>query len=132
MSERPHHFRERYTTTEVDRINLRTYGWATRYVYRPSQEILEALHARALAEPEAVPAPTKKRHVILEDLSTADPAVADRNAAKGGDRHIAVRQEDGTQRLASYEVIDTDEDARRAFAPRRRYGDGDDEWASEL
>jgi Protein of unknown function (DUF4238) len=127
-----HHFSERYTTTRIDRINLQTYGWATRYVYGPSQEILESLHARALAEPEAVPAPTKKRHVILEDLSTADPAVAERNAAKGWDRHVAVRQEDGTQRLFSYEVIDTDEDARRAVAPRRRNDDGDDEWASAL
>jgi hypothetical protein len=90
-----HHFSERYTTTQIDRINLRTYGWATRYVYGPSQEILNTLHARALAEPEAVPAPTKKRHVILEDLDTADPAVAERNAARGWDRHIAVRQEDG-------------------------------------
>jgi NAD-dependent dihydropyrimidine dehydrogenase PreA subunit len=118
----PHRFAERYTSRQVERINLRTYGWATRYVYGRSAELLEDLHARAVTDPGAVPAPTKKRHVILEDLSTADPAVAERNRARGWDPYLSIREEDGSHRVVSYEVIDSDEDARRVVSPRAPRG----------
>jgi hypothetical protein len=114
-------------------INLRTYGWASRYIYGPSEEVLEELHERALADPEAVPAPAKKRLVMLEDLQTADPEVANRNAARGWDRYITIREDDGSHRLVSYEVIDSLEDARRSVAPRKLRLAGDQErWAAKL
>jgi hypothetical protein len=100
------------TTTQVDRINLRTYGWATRYVYGPSPEILERLHERA----DEAPKPIRKKMVLLEDPSTADPAVAERNAARGWDRYIP--DPGGSGRMMSYEVIDSDEAVRRSIAPR--------------
>ncbi len=126
-------FGTRETTRKVDVINLRTYGWASRYVYGPSTQVLEELHERALADPEAVPVPAKKRLVMLEDLSTADPEIAIRNAAQGWDRYVTVRDDDGSYRLVSYEVIDSIEDARRSVAPRR-LRDGRDQtyWASRL
>jgi len=102
------------TRKQVDRVNLRTYGWATRYVYGPSREILDALHERA----DDAPKPIRKRMVLLEDTDTADPAVADRNEARGWPRYFEQVQEDGSRRLVSYEVIDTDDDVRRALAPR--------------
>jgi hypothetical protein len=108
------------TVKQVTRINLRSYGSATRYVYGPSEDLLTSLHKAAQAEPASVPEPIKKRMVLLEDPSTADPAIADRNAAKGWPRYIAHQAEDGTSRPMSYEVIDTEDDARRAVAPRTR------------
>jgi hypothetical protein len=126
-------FGDRSVVKQVDRINLRTYGWATRFVYGPSADVLEALHARALADPEAVPVPAKKRLVMLEDLSTADPEVAVRNAARGWDRYVTMREKDGSYRLVSYEVIDSLDDARRSVAPRRLHeDDGEKQWASAL
>jgi hypothetical protein len=127
------HFSERETTKQVDRINLRTYGWASRYIYGHSAEVLEALHARALDDPQAVPAPAKKRVVMMEDLDTADPSVAERNAARGWDRYLQVREKDGSYRLVSYEVIDSLEDAQRSVAPRPGRPEADAErWPSRL
>jgi len=101
------------TTKQVDRINLRTYGWATRYVYGPSPDLLERLHERA----DQAPRPIRKRPVMLEDADRADPAVADRNAARGWPRYIDMPDNTGTMRTFSYEVIDTDDDARRSVSP---------------
>jgi hypothetical protein len=57
--------------------------------------------------------------VLLEDTDTADPAVAGRNEARGGwPRYFEQIQDDGSRRLVSYEVIETDDDVRRALAPR--------------
>jgi len=103
------------TTKQVDRINLRTYGWATRYVYGPSPDVLERLHERA----DEAPRPIRKRPVMLEDADRADPAVADRNAARGWPRYVP-DPSGKSDRLMSYEVIDTDDDARRSVSPRSR------------
>jgi hypothetical protein len=113
------HFSERGVVKQVDRINLRTYGWARRFIYGSSPEVLASLHARAVANPEAVPAPTKKRMVLLEDVSTADPEVAKRNRERGWDPYVLQRDEDGSFRTMSYEVIDSIEDAQNAVAPRK-------------
>lgn len=113
------HFTDRGVSKQVDLINLRTYGWARRFIYGSSSEVLEALHARAVADPKAVPAPTKKRMVLLEDLSTADPEVAQRNRERGWDPYVIQREEDGSYRTMSYEVIDSIEDAQKAVAPRK-------------
>ncbi len=98
----------------VDVINLRTYGWATRYVYGPSPEILEALHSRA----EEAPKPMRKRLVMTEDFDKADPAVVERNIARGWPPFIEMADEQGNVKKLSYEVIDTDDDARRSMSPR--------------
>jgi hypothetical protein len=111
-------FAVRDTTRQVDRANRFTYGFANRFVYGPTRKVLEDLYARATAEVDAFPRPIPKRLVLLEDLSTADPAVADANQAKGWDRYLAVSQDDGTERLVSYEVIDSFEDAMGAISPR--------------
>jgi hypothetical protein len=56
--------------------------------------------------------------VLLEDVDTADPGVADGNAARGWDRYLVVSDPDGVERLMSYEVIDSLEDAMKAISPR--------------
>ena len=54
----------------------------------------------------------------ISHVIPADPAVADANEAKGWDRYLVVREDDGTERLMSYEVIDSLEDAMAAISPR--------------
>jgi Protein of unknown function (DUF4238) len=107
----------RDTSKQVERLNRFTYAFADRWVYGPSADALEALHDQATNSPELFPTPIPKRMVLLEDLETADPRVADRNAARGWDRYLVVR-DDGVERLMSYEVIDSLEDAMEAIAPR--------------
>jgi hypothetical protein len=103
---------------QVAAINLRTYGWATRYVYGPSADLLTRLHERALAHPGEVPAATKKRSVICEDAATADPAIAAANVARGWAPYLTEQDADGSFRAMSYRVIDNVEDAMRAVSPR--------------
>jgi uncharacterized protein DUF4238 len=107
----------RQTARQVERINRFTYGFTDRWVYGPSYQVLDDLHAWARASPESVPVPVPKRLVLLEDLSTADPAVAEANINRGWDRYLLVKQDDGTDRPMSYEVIDSLEDAMKAIAP---------------
>lgn len=115
----------RDTVRQPERVNRRTYGWATRYVYGSSARLLEDLHAHAIAHPSDVPQPSPQRAVVFEDISTADPAVAARNVARGWPAYEHVRQEDGTYRPMSYEVIDTVEDARSAVSPYRPQPDAE-------
>ena len=104
------------TAKQVERINRRTYGFATRYVYGPSATVLEDLYAMAQAEPDAIPAPIKKQMVIFEDIATADPKVGDEHVARGWPRYV--EDPEGSGRLLSYEVHDSEEAARRSVAPR--------------
>lgn len=109
----------RTTERQVERLNRFTYGFAQHHVYGASQRQLESLHAWAQAQPDAVPKPIPKRTVLLEDLSTADPAVAEANRARGWDPYVLEQKEDGSKRPMSYEVIDSVQDAIRAIAPRK-------------
>jgi len=108
----------RETSKQVERLNRFTYSFADRWVYGPSASALEALHDQAARSPELFPTPTAKRYVFIEDLDTADPKVADRNAARGWDRYLVETGPDGARRLVSYEVIDSLDDAMEAIAPR--------------
>lgn len=109
-------FAVRQTAKQVDRINRRTYGFATRFVYGPTAEVIEDLHELAQRDPDSIPKQIKKRLVMFEDPDTADPKIADENAARGWDRYIA--DPEGSGRMLSYEVLDSEEAARRSVAPR--------------
>jgi hypothetical protein len=85
------HLAVRNTKRQVRSINLRTYGWATRYVYGPSAEALTELHEFALADPDDVPRRTPHRHVILEDPEIADPALLPFGAGAGSLRKSGSR-----------------------------------------
>jgi hypothetical protein len=96
-------FSIRHTAKQIERINRFTYGFADRWVYGPSRALLHQLHDWAEISPDEVPRPIPKRLVLLEDLSTADPSVAEANAARGWDRYLMVRQPDGSEVAMSYE-----------------------------
>jgi hypothetical protein len=85
-------------------------------VYGPSAEVLEDLYALAQAEPDAIPVPVRKSMVLFEDIETADPKVGDANVARGWPRYVEDPEASG--RMLSYEVLDSEEAARRSVAPR--------------
>jgi hypothetical protein len=119
ISPRDHRaFAIRQTTKQVERINRFTYGFADRWVYGPSRSLLQQLYNLAQTSPDEVPKPIPKRLVLLEDLATADSAVAEANAARGWDRYLMVKQPDGSERAMSYEVIDSLDDAMKAITPQ--------------
>jgi hypothetical protein len=105
---------------QVMATNLRTYGWGERYVLGRSADVLAELHARALREPETVARPVVQRLVMLEGMETADPAQAEANRARGWDRYIYHRDDDGSFEQLSYHVIESVDDARASIAPRPR------------
>lgn len=53
--------------------------------------------------------------VLFEDPKTADPKVGDEHVARGWPRYVEV---EGSGRMLSYEVLDSEEAARRSVAPR--------------
>lgn len=58
------------TRQEVDAINARTFGWADRWIYAPSQQALQDLRQLTKRRGDLVTRPRPGRMVIVED---ADP-----------------------------------------------------------
>ncbi|MDQ6803712.1 MAG: DUF4238 domain-containing protein [Actinomycetota bacterium] len=52
---------------DTGEMNLRSYGWATRYVFAEDRETLEGVHAQAHTQPEAVPRASRQFQVITAD-----------------------------------------------------------------
>ena len=64
-------FETRHATRgEVNAINARTFGWAERWIYAPSQQALQDLRTFTKRRPDLVSLPRPGRAVLLED---ADP-----------------------------------------------------------
>lgn len=114
----PKALRVRSTVKQVARINRFTYGAAERHVFGASPASLEKLHAWAREHPKEVPKQQPKTYVLLEDIATADPGVAEQNKARGWDPYLDVREDDGSMRRMSYQVVSSVEHAMSAVAPR--------------
>jgi hypothetical protein len=69
------HLCERTVTRQANLINLRSYGWAQRFVYARGRHVLEELHEHAQAHPEEAPGPRPDPQVICEDADPDDPSV---------------------------------------------------------
>ena len=66
---------QRSVARQVERINLRSYGWAERFVYGADRRLLEELHAIATRHPERAPGPRAEPQVICEEADPNDPTV---------------------------------------------------------
>jgi hypothetical protein len=66
---------ERTARRSVATANLRSYGWANRFVYGSRAQTLEELHAYAVDHPDEVPRPRPDPQVICEKADPNDPAV---------------------------------------------------------
>jgi hypothetical protein len=98
---------ERTCAKQIEPINLRSYGWADRYAYARSRQVLEDLHTLAQANAERIERRRPSPYVIVEEADPNDPTVGAQHPA-GYPRGLWIADDDGTQRWCSYELIDTD------------------------
>jgi hypothetical protein len=119
---------------EVREVNLRTYGWASQFIYGRTQEGLQEVRAEAKAHPALVISPRTPKPVILEEADPNDLSVGVEHIKKGWPRGVWVDNEDGTQRFCSYQLVDpndpesvkpaivAEEKLQRGFAAKRTEG----------
>jgi hypothetical protein len=72
----------------VQRLNLRTFGWATGYVYARSQATLAKLRVAARRRPDTVIRPKPICSVIGIEIDPTDPTLAQENTARGWPTHV--------------------------------------------
>ncbi len=89
--------------TELERLNLRTLGWADEYVFAKRQATLDNLRATARRRPGDVIRPKQFCEVILLELDPDDQSLAVENARRGWPKYL--RGPDGE--LRDYLVIPT-------------------------
>jgi len=68
---------------DVDQINLRTYGWADRFLFGASQELVSGLRRKAKRRPALVVRPREMHQVLLVEADPDDSSLADARAARG-------------------------------------------------
>ena len=91
---------------DVREFNLRTYGWASQYIYGRTQEVVQRIRAQAKDKPELVIRPRTPKPVILKEVDPNDRTVGAEHAKKGWPRTVAITDDEGNQRIASYQLID--------------------------
>lgn len=89
---------------DVEDINLRTYGWASEYVFGTSQEALAALRRTVRARPGAVKRPKPFCFVALIESDPDDDSLAVENQRRGWPEQLP----DEAGQLHDYLVIPTD------------------------
>jgi Protein of unknown function (DUF4238) len=95
---------ERRTSRQIERMNLRSYGWADRYVYARSRQVLEELHTEAKTAPHRLERRRPSPHVILEHADPNDPTVGAEHPP-GYPRGLWIPDDDGSPQWCSYELI---------------------------
>lgn len=86
-------------TQEVDEdgarcLNLRTYGWASGYIYGQTEELVESVRQAAADYPNEVGRPRPRSQLMLFEADPDDPTFADANEKEGWPRYIV---EDGVE-----------------------------------
>lgn len=74
---------EELSTRELERINLRTYGWADRHAFARSQASLDAVRAASRRRPEDVIRPKPFCEVILLEPDPDDTSLVEDNRRRG-------------------------------------------------
>ncbi|MEA2493950.1 MAG: hypothetical protein QOJ29_1861 [Thermoleophilaceae bacterium] len=95
----------------AEQVNLRTYGWASRYIYGSSQQVVSQVRAQAKQRPDWVPRPRVPRQLVLEQADENDPTVGLEHVKRGWPRGLWVDDDQGRPRFMSYRVIDPDDPA---------------------
>jgi hypothetical protein len=67
----------------TESVNLRTYGWADRYVFAPSKEAADAVATLAEDNPDVVVRPRPYYHVQFLDADPDDDSFAEENRQRG-------------------------------------------------
>lgn len=95
-------------TALVMRVNLRTYGWAERFIYATSQDVVSLVRRQAKAHRSLVVHPEVPRLTLLEPADPNDPEVGQEHPP-GWPKGLWHRNEDGTQTFCAYRVLDPDD-----------------------
>jgi hypothetical protein len=74
---------EDVTADVVTRLNLRTYGWASEYIFGTGQPLVTGVRAAAKARPSYVVRPKPHRHVMMIDPDPEDDSLAMANQRRG-------------------------------------------------
>lgn len=75
----------------VDRVNLRTYGWATRYIYGSSQETVSRVRHVAKKQHAAIPRPKPATQVMLVEWDANDDTLAREHERRGWPSRLLVK-----------------------------------------
>jgi hypothetical protein len=95
----------------VREVNLRTYGWASQFVYGRGQDVVARVRTQAKQNPALVIRPRTPKPVILEEADPNDPSVGAEHAKKGWPRGLWVKDDDGNDRFCSYQLVDPKDQA---------------------
>jgi hypothetical protein len=104
----------------VDEINLRTYGWAERFIFGSGQEAVTRVHKHAKQQPRLVARPRPTQHVLLFEADPNDRELAREHERRGWPPRLP---SDGE--MCDYVVFDAEENpieqsiAAHALARRR-------------
>ncbi len=108
---------------DVREFNLRTYGWASQYIYGRTQEVVQRVRTQAKDKPALVVRPRTPKPVILEEVDPNDTEVGEEHAKKGWPRTVAITDDDGNERTASYQLIAPNDQKSDPASLRRRAGE---------
>jgi hypothetical protein len=78
---------------EVDAVNLRTYGFASQYIFSHSQQVATDLRALAKRRPDDVVRPQPNPAVMLIKAEEGDDRLADEHRRRGWPPRLMVRGE---------------------------------------
>jgi hypothetical protein len=94
---------------QVRRLNLMTYGWAERFIYGRSQEVVCRVRRQASSHASEVARRRPPKQVILVPGDVFEPSVTAEYVRRGWPRRILVTDDDGRRRAMSYVVINFDD-----------------------
>lgn len=95
---------------EVRLVNLRTYGWADKYIYGSTQDAVVAVRKAAKRYPHLVKKPRPLQFVTLVESQEGDTRLADEHRRRGWPPYLKAPNQDGTPTKFDYMVLDEDGD----------------------
>lgn len=89
---------------QVHEVNLRTYGFASTYVFSHNQEVATSVHRMAKRRPGSLVTPRPNHMVMLIEMERGDARLADEHVARGWPPYL---EYDGQPH--DYVVLDSDD-----------------------
>jgi hypothetical protein len=96
---------------QVKALNLMTYGWADRFIYGSTQEVVCRVRREARSNPSEVATPRPVKQVLLAPPDVLDPSIRADYAQRGWPTGFLVTGDDGQPQVMSYLVVDLDQPA---------------------
>lgn len=94
---------------EVNEVNLRTLGWADRFLFGGSSDLLQELLGLAACHPELVIEPKPRRSICLVELEEGDESLAAEHRRRGWPTYLAAPDpQTGKRCVFEYMVVGED------------------------